>query len=56
MRDKNGFAVQNIPVRTKEAKKIQEAFRQNTPLLSVDYSVLELRILAQLARDEKSRG
>jgi DNA polymerase I-like protein with 3'-5' exonuclease and polymerase domains len=56
MRDKNGFVIQNIPVRTETGKKLVEAFRQETPLLSVDYSTLELRILAQLARDEKSRG
>lgn len=51
-RDK-GPALQNIPIRTEEAKKIRDAFLTNgtTALLSADYSALELRILKHLKKD-----
>lgn len=46
--------LQNIPVRTKEGKKIRQAFepqKLNHSFLSADYSQIELRILAHLSED-----
>jgi DNA polymerase I len=46
--------LQNIPVRTKEGRKIREAFRpqaDNASFLSGDYSQIELRLLAHLSAD-----
>lgn len=47
--------LQNIPVRTEEGNKIRQAFipqdRQNSLILSADYSQIELRLLAHVSGD-----
>lgn len=47
--------LQNIPVRTEEAKAIRRAFvaAADTTLVSIDYSQIELRIAAMLSGDAK---
>jgi DNA polymerase-1 len=47
--------LQPLPLRTEVGKKIQEAFRDKSPrqLQEVDYSSLELRIIASLFPDGK---
>jgi len=47
--------LQNIPVRTEEGKRIRKAFEpkdSNHTLLAVDYSQIELRLIAHLSQDE----
>ena len=47
--------LQNIPIRTDLGRRIRKAFVPCTPgnlILSADYSQIELRILAHVARDE----
>lgn len=48
--------LQNIPIRTEAGKKIRAAFvpqKKDELILSVDYSQIELRMLAHLSGDEK---
>ncbi len=46
--------LQNIPIRTEEGRRIRNGFvaGKNNFLLSVDYSQIELRIVAHMAQDE----
>ena len=49
--------LQNIPVRNEEGRKVRKAFiPQNDIFLSIDYSQIELRILAHLSGDEALRN
>ena len=47
--------LQNIPVRTREGRRIRQAFiaPQGSVLLAADYSQIELRIMAHLSHDER---
>ena len=46
--------LQNIPIRTAEGRRIREAFvaPRNHQILALDYSQIELRIMAHLSADE----
>ena len=47
--------LQNIPIRTERGREIRKAFiprNENYTLLSADYSQIELRIIAELSKDE----
>ncbi|MFH1207495.1 MAG: DNA polymerase I [Patescibacteria group bacterium] len=46
---------QNIPIRTEEGRKIRQAIiaEKGFQIVSADYSQIELRVVASLARDEK---
>ncbi len=47
--------VQNIPIRTEMGREVRQAFIAQDPgwtLLAADYSQIELRILAELSRDD----
>jgi len=47
--------LQNIPVRTAEGRRIRQAFvaESGNALLSIDYSQIELRLMAHLSGDER---
>jgi DNA polymerase I len=47
--------LQNIPVRTEEGRRIRQAFvaDDGNALLSIDYSQIELRLMAHLSADER---
>jgi len=46
--------LQNIPVRNEQGRRIREAFvaPEGTVIMALDYSQIELRIMAHLSRDE----
>ena len=47
--------LQNIPVRLEQGRLIRKAFvpeREDSVLLSSDYSQIELRVLAHISKDE----
>ena len=46
--------LQNIPIRTEEGRRVRHGFiaAQGNALLSVDYSQIELRIVAHMAQDQ----
>lgn len=51
----NNPNLQNIPVRTDRGKEVRKAFiprDENHVLLSADYSQIELRIIAEISKDE----
>ncbi|WP_188206390.1 DNA polymerase I [Alkalibacillus aidingensis] len=48
--------LQNIPIRLEEGRRIRQAFVPSNPgwvMLAADYSQIELRVLAHIAKDEK---
>ncbi len=51
----NNPNLQNIPIRTENGRKVREAFvpqNDDYMLMSVDYSQIELRVIAHLSKDE----
>ncbi len=52
----HGPNLQNIPIRTEKGREIRKAFvprNENYTLLSADYSQIELRVAAELSRDDE---
>jgi DNA polymerase-1 len=48
--------VQNIPLRTELGRQVRKAFEPKEPiLLTVDYTELELRLLAQIQQQEEKK-
>lgn len=45
-------AIQNIPLRTAEGRALAEALRRRLAVFDFDYATLELRIQAELAREQ----
>ncbi len=51
----NNPNLQNIPIRTKEGRKVRKAFiprSEEYTLLAADYSQIELRLIAEISQDE----
>lgn len=51
----NNPNLQNIPIKTPEGRKVREAFiprDENHILLAADYSQIELRLIAEMSKDE----
>lgn len=51
----NNPNLQNIPIRTEEGARVREAFiprDENHVLLAADYSQIELRLIAEISKDE----
>ncbi|MFP3700689.1 DNA polymerase, partial [Burkholderia sp. SIMBA_013] len=46
--------LQNIPIRTAEGRRVRQAFipEQGYKIVAIDYSQIELRIMAHLSQDE----
>jgi len=44
--------IQNIPIRTEEAKKIREAWLKPIQFPHIDYALIEQRIIDQLKKEE----
>ncbi len=52
----NNPNLQNIPIKTEEGRKVREAFvprSEEYTLLAADYSQIELRLIAEISKDEQ---
>lgn len=50
----NSPRLQNIPVRTEVGRRVREAFTGKGPVISCNYSQIELRVLATLKAEEQA--